>query len=96
MAPAARRDLDEIYEFIAADSATAAERVIRLLLSVIQKLADGEIKGPAVRLKDGREVRRWSVPPYRVYYRRTPRRKVMARVYHQARRSIEWDHPDFC
>lgn len=89
LAPAARRDLAEIYEFVAADNVGAAERVILQLFLVVRQLGDGELKGPEVRLTDGRHVRRWSVPSYRVYYRKTSRRTVIVRVYHQARRSLE-------
>jgi len=85
----AQRDLTEIYEFVGANSSAAAERVLARLVDIMQWLADGELSGPEVRPTDGRRVRRWSVPPYRVYYRRSTRRTVIVRVYHQARRPLE-------
>jgi plasmid stabilization system protein ParE len=86
---AARRDLIEAYDFIAAHSPDAAGRVLDRLFSVIRRIDAGELKGPEVRLEDGRRARRWSVPPFRIYYRRSTRRTVVVRVYHQARRPIE-------
>lgn len=74
LARAAQRDLADIYEFIAGDSPTAAQRIIERLLAVIQQLADGQLKGPEERLTDGRRVRHWSVPSYGVYYRSSARR----------------------
>jgi toxin ParE1/3/4 len=85
----AQRDLMGIHEFIAADNPTAADRVTGHLVAVFEQLADGEIQGPEVRLIDGRRVRSWPVPPYRIHYRRTSRRTVIVRVYHQARRPLE-------
>ena len=85
----AQRDLTEIYEFIAADNPAPAELVLARLFQVIQQIADGDLNGPEVRLTDGRRVRRWPVPPYRVYYRRSAQRTVIVRVYHQARRPLE-------
>jgi toxin ParE1/3/4 len=88
LSAAARRDLEEVYAFIAADNDSAAERVVRRLLGVMEQLATGELNGPEVRLENGRLVRRWSVPPYRVYYRRTSLRTTIVRIYHQARRPL--------
>jgi plasmid stabilization system protein ParE len=86
---AAQIDLKDIYEFIVKDNPDAAERVLSHLSDVIQQLADGALQGPDVRLKNGRRLKRWSAPPYRIYYRRTSRRTVVVRVYHQARRPLE-------
>jgi plasmid stabilization system protein ParE len=85
----AQRDLAEIYDFVAAESPARAERLVARLVDVIRQVANGELKGPEVRLGDGRRVRRWSAPPYRIYYRRSPRRTVIVRIYHQARRPLE-------
>lgn len=85
----AQRDIAEIYEFVAASNPTAAARIGARLLDVIRQIADGRLQGPEVRLTDGRRVRRWSVPPYALYYRRSARRTVVVRIYHQARRPLE-------
>jgi plasmid stabilization system protein ParE len=85
----AKKDLTDIYNFIANDSPRAAGRVIDHLVSVFGQLAAGEIKGPEVHFKDGRRAQWWPVRPYRIYYRRSARRTVILRVYHGARRPIE-------
>ena len=85
--------LAEAYEYIAQDSREAATRVLERLVAIVEHLEVGELQGPEVRLSDGRRVRRWSVPPYRIYYQRTSRRLAIVRVYHQARRPIEQSAP---
>jgi plasmid stabilization system protein ParE len=87
--PRAQRDLDEAYAHIARDSQHAAERELGRLTEAIQRLANGELHGREVRLRSGRLVQRWPVPPYGIYYRRTSRTTTIFRVYHQARRPIE-------
>jgi len=86
---AARSDLAEAYEFIAQDSQDAATRALDRLVEVTNQLAAGDLQGSEVQLTDGRRVRRWSAPPYRVSYRRSTRRLAIVRVYHQSRRPIE-------
>jgi plasmid stabilization system protein ParE len=81
--------LAEIKEFIAINNPSAAEQTLRRLFDVIQQIADGDLEGPEARLAGVGRVRRWPVPPYRIYYRRTARQTVIVRVYHQARRSLE-------
>ena len=85
----AKKDLTGIYNFIADDSPRAAGRVMDRLVSVFHQLAAGELHGPEVSFEDGRRARRWPVPPYRIYYRRTRSRTTILRVYHGARRPIE-------
>jgi plasmid stabilization system protein ParE len=87
--PRALRDIDDALDYITADSVRAAQRLLAHLGDVIQRLGAGELNGPEVRLRGGRLAYRWSVPPYRLYYRRTRRGLIVLRVYHQARRSIE-------
>ncbi|PYM46503.1 MAG: hypothetical protein DME14_18060 [Candidatus Rokuibacteriota bacterium] len=52
-------------------------------------LASGTVERREVRLRDGRRVHSWPVPPYRVYYRKSADVLEVVRVYHQARRPIE-------
>jgi plasmid stabilization system protein ParE len=82
-------DLGEIQQFIARDNPRAAAAELARLDGMIQKLVAGDLQGPEVRLLSGRRARRWPVPPYRIYYRRTRNRTTILRVYHQARRPIE-------
>lgn len=85
----ARADLAEILHYIAQDSPRSAAVMLARIDGVIQRLAAGELHGPEVRLLDGRRLQTWSVSPYRISYRRTARRTVIVRVYHQSRRPIE-------
>ena len=85
----ARQDLIEAYTYIATDSLRAAARFLDDVDAVVQHLADGELTGPEARLKSGRRVQSWPVPPYRIYYRRTSRTMTIYRAHHQARRPIE-------
>jgi plasmid stabilization system protein ParE len=87
--PAARRDLDTAIEYVARESPRAARGLLDRLDRVLQLLADGSLKGPAVRIRSGRQAHRWSVPPFRLYYRRSRDELFVIRVYHQARRPIE-------
>jgi plasmid stabilization system protein ParE len=89
IAPQALKEIAEAHSFIATDNRAAAARLLERLNQVIRQLAGGELSGPRVRLRRGGIVRRWSVPPYRIYYRRTRDQLRVLRVYHQARRSIE-------
>ena len=87
-APQARADLGDAYEF-ARDNRDAADRLLARLVEVIGLLATGAFTGREVVLRDGRRVRAWPVPPYRVYYRQQGDLFEVVRVYHQARRPIE-------
>jgi toxin ParE1/3/4 len=89
VSPRARRDLAEMHAFIAADNPQAADRVLDDLVSIFRQLAVGQLSGPQVIFRGGRQAQRWSKRPYRIYYRRTRNRTTILRVYHQARRPIE-------
>jgi plasmid stabilization system protein ParE len=88
-APQARADLGDAYESIARDNRDAADRLLARLVEVIGLLATGAFTGREVVLRDGRRVRAWPVPPYRIYYRQQGDLFEVVRVYHQARRPIE-------
>jgi len=89
LSPQARQDLRQLYQQIAQDDPEAADRVLARTVEVIGMLASGGVEGREVHLADGRKVRTWPVPPYRIYYRKTAEVFQVVRVYHQARRSIE-------
>jgi plasmid stabilization system protein ParE len=89
IAPRARQDIDDAYEYIARDSPDPADRWLGRIDQAVQLLAAGELKGPPVRLLGGGQAQRWSIPPFRLYYRRTHDQLVVLRIYHQARRPIE-------
>ena len=89
ISPRALRDIAEAYDYIAADSPAAADRLLDRLDEMVPRLAAGELSGPRVRLRSGGLANSWSLPPFRLYYRRSRSRLVLLRVYHQARRPIE-------
>jgi plasmid stabilization system protein ParE len=82
-------ELAEIQEFIAQDNPRAAAAELDRVDRAIQQLAAGELSGPEVTFRNGQRARRWPVPPYRIYYRRTRNRTTILRVYHGAQRPIE-------
>ena len=89
LAPEALADLKEIQRYIAEDNPRAAVATLDRLDGIMQRLANGALQGPETRLLDGRRVQGWSMPPYRIYYRRAAEQTVILRVYHQARRPVE-------
>ena len=89
VSPQAREDLKQAYQRIAQDHPEAAERLLVRIVEVIGMLASGQVEGWEVRLRDGRQVHTWPVPPYRIYYRKSAEVFQIVRMYHQARRSIE-------
>jgi len=89
VAPKARDDIREAYEYIQKDNPEAADRVLAHIVEIIGMLASGVMAGQEVLLRDGRRVHTWPVPPYRIYYRKSSEVFQVVRVYHQARRPIE-------
>ena len=89
VAPQASKDLREAYEYILKDNPIAADRVLAHIVAVIGMLASEAVTGREVLLRDGRLVKTWPVPPYRIYYRVSGQELQVIRVYHQARRPIE-------
>jgi toxin ParE1/3/4 len=89
VAPQAREDLREAYDYIHKDNLNAAARVLAHIVEVIGMLVSEAVTGRDVLLRDGRQVKTWPVPPYRIYYRVRGQELQVIRVYHQARRPIE-------
>lgn len=89
VAPQAAEDLREAYDFIAEDNPIAAGRVLARIVEMIGMLASESFAGQEVQLKDGRRVKTWPVPPYRIYYRVHGQELEVIRIYHQARRPIK-------
>jgi len=89
VAPQAREDLREAYDYICKNNPNAAGRVLAHIVEIIGMLASESVAGRDVVLKDGRRVKTWPVPPYRIYYRVFGRELQVIRVYHQARCPIE-------
>ena len=89
VAPQAREDLREAYDYIRKDDPDAAGRVLAHIVEIIGMLASESVTGREVLLRDGRRVKTWPVPPYRIYYRVRGQELQVIRVHHQARRQIE-------
>src|SRR5438132_11538613 len=82
--PLARQDLQEIHDFIAADSPAAAGRWINRLAGECRKLAG--MPGMGRRREElGRELRSFAVGNYLIFYRDHPDRLEIMRVLHGAR-----------
>lgn len=89
VAPQAQADLAEAYNSVAGDNREAADRLLARVIEIIGLLAAKAFVGREAVLRDGRRVRTWPVPPYRVYYRERDDVFEVVRVYHQVRRPIE-------
>jgi len=89
VAPQAQADFREAYDSIAGDNPEAADRLLARIVQIVGLLAVKAFVGREVVLRDGRRVRTWPVPPYRVYYREQGDVFEVVRVYHQARRPLE-------
>jgi toxin ParE1/3/4 len=87
--PEAQADLREAYDYIARDNPEAADRLLERIAEIVEVLASGLVEGREVRLRSGRKVRAWAVPPYRIYYSIRGDDFEIVRIYHQARRPIE-------
>ena len=84
--PEALDDLTAAVEFLAERSPRAATELVQRAFALFRSLDAGEFDGPGIRLRDGREVQSWPLPPFRVYYQRSGPDLVVLRVYHQRRR----------
>lgn len=87
-APEAEADPYEIVEYAAKQNPGAAIERGERILSMIERLANGDLDGPERRLISGEFVRSWAVPPVQVYYKRVSGMFWVVRIYHQARRPI--------
>ena len=87
--PKAERDLDEVFNFIAADNPGAAERVRRTILNTADFLALHPELGRRIRNTSPRHVQiRWFVVPtfrdYLIFYQPFQETIVVVRVLHAA------------
>ncbi len=85
--PTARFDLKDIAAFIAEDSASAAERFVRSLFQVVERLADFPESGRIVPEFDDPVIREVIRKPCRIVYRVDSGKRIVeiARVWHAAR-----------
>ena len=84
---AARFDLKDIANFIAEDSASAAERFVSSLFQAVERLADFPESGRIVPEFNDPIIREVIRKPCRIVYRIDRRRRAVqiARVWHAAR-----------
>ena len=80
----AEHDLDQIWDYIARDSITAADRFLDRIGSRCEELAVHPLSGPA-RDDLGTGVRDWPVGNYIIYYRPVDDGIEVVRVVHGAR-----------
>jgi toxin ParE1/3/4 len=82
--PLAQADLDSIWDYIAADSPAAADRLLERFQETFARLARHPLMGRARdELRPG--LRSFSVRKYVVYYRFFEGRVIIVRVIHGAR-----------
>jgi plasmid stabilization system protein ParE len=81
-------DLRATVEHIAQHNPDAALALADRVLRIVEQLAAREFEGAEQRLRSGRLVRSWPVPPLRVYYQRRGGELVVLRIYHHARRPL--------
>lgn len=89
VSPQARDDIGEAYRRVVVDNPEVADHFLARVAEIIGLLAAGGVEGRIVRLRDGRTVQTWPIPPYRLYYRKSADTFQVVRLYHQARRPIE-------
>jgi toxin ParE1/3/4 len=85
--PSAQLDLKDIAAFIAEDSPSAAQRFVKSLFQVVERLADFPESGRMVPEFDDPGIREVIRRPCRIVYRinRGERAIEIARVWHAAR-----------
>jgi plasmid stabilization system protein ParE len=81
-------DLVEAISYLNDRNPTAATKLDLEIAACIERLAGREFDGPVSRLRSGRIVQSWAVPPFRIYYQRHPDELLVVRVYHMARRPV--------
>lgn len=81
----ARRDLDEIWTYIAQDSIDAAEKVVDRVERAVRQLALMPGMGHERPELRGRRYRVWPVSSYLIIYRYGPKTVTVVRVVHGAR-----------
>lgn len=85
LSPAARVELLEIFNEIAVDNLTAAERLIDRFDRLFHRLAAQPEMGERVPGRRGRQFRRFPVRNYIVYYRPIKDGVEVLHVWHGAR-----------
>jgi toxin ParE1/3/4 len=85
LAPEALSDLQSIWDFIAADSPVAADRLVEDFFEAFEQLASWPGMGHRRTDLTNRAVRFWPVRTYLVVYREHPEGVQIAAVLHSSR-----------
>jgi plasmid stabilization system protein ParE len=81
-------DIVEAITYLNERNPTAAANLDADIARCIERLEAQEFEGPVSRLRSGRLVRSWAVPPFRIYHQRHTNELLIVRVYHRTRRPI--------
>jgi len=81
---AAKADLTEITDYIAADNPQAAQRVLDEILDRLDRISRTPGMGPSCK-QYGKNMRRFAVGNYVIYYQPTAKGISVIRVLHGAR-----------
>jgi plasmid stabilization system protein ParE len=84
----ADRDLEEAVSYLLERNPVAAARLVERAFDLARALAEGVFDGPWMTLSDGRRVKSWPLPPYRLFYRRTADVLLVLRFYDQRQRPL--------
>jgi|ERR1044071_3460850 toxin ParE1/3/4 len=90
IAPRARRDLEDILSYIAAEDRSAATKMAGRFDKAIRILAERPFIGPPAGRLGDRTLRRFSVSPYIIFYRPEATKLEIVRVLHS---SMDLDRP---
>ncbi len=81
----ARSDLKAVYDYISADNALVALRVVSRIVSATERLSEYAQSGRVVPEYERSGVREVIVPPYRIAYRVVGAEVRILKVHHSAR-----------
>jgi len=84
VAPEARADLDEVYDYVAKESLSAADELIETFQERFRLLATQPLMGQA-RPELGRSLRSFTVGNYVIFYRPAEGGIEVAKIIHSAR-----------
>jgi antitoxin ParD1/3/4/toxin ParE1/3/4 len=89
LSPESLQDLQDIWDFIASDSVTAADRLESELFEAFELLAQRPRMGHTRSDLTARDVRFWPVGSYLIVYRRISTKLQIVAVLHGARDIVE-------
>ena len=85
LSPSAERDIEEIWEYIAQDSVTAANRVVAKIRDAIRKVAEMPMMGHHRPDLPDPNLRVWTVYSYLIVYKPEAKPLEVVRVVHGMR-----------